>query len=33
MKAAGKPLRQIRTAIDQKYGHFGPGTPAPQPPA
>jgi hypothetical protein len=32
MKAEKKPLRQIRAAIDQKYGRFGPSTPTPMPP-
>jgi hypothetical protein len=33
MKAEGKPLATIRTAIDQKYGKYGPSTPTPQPQA
>jgi hypothetical protein len=33
MKTEGKALREIRAYIDKKYGHFGPGTPTPQPPA
>jgi hypothetical protein len=33
MKVEGKSLRTIRTAIDQKYGKFGPTTPTPFPPA
>ncbi|MBI2456480.1 MAG: hypothetical protein HYV46_10160 [candidate division NC10 bacterium] len=32
MKAEKRPLRQIRAAIDQKYGRFGPSTPTPMPP-
>jgi hypothetical protein len=28
----GQPLRQVRTAIDAKYGSKGPATPTPMPP-
>ena len=33
MQKAGKPLREIRAAIDGKYGRKGPATPTPMPPA
>jgi len=33
MQADGKPLKAVRTAIDQKYGPIGLPTPTPQPPA
>jgi len=33
MRAEKKTLREIRAAIDKKYGKFGPGTPTPLPPA
>jgi hypothetical protein len=32
MQKAGKPLREIRAAIDGKYGRKGPATPTPMPP-
>jgi len=31
MKAEGKPLAEIRAAIDAKYLSFGPPTPTPRP--
>jgi hypothetical protein len=31
MQAEGKPLKAIRTAIDEKYGSIGLSTPTPQP--
>lgn len=31
MRGAGKPLREMRAAIDAKYGKSGPSTPTPQP--
>jgi hypothetical protein len=31
MRAAGKPLRAVRAAIDAKYGGSGPPTPTPLP--
>ncbi|MBI4498039.1 MAG: hypothetical protein HY689_09095 [Chloroflexi bacterium] len=33
MIAEGKPLREIRDAIDRKYAQYGPGTATPRPPA
>jgi hypothetical protein len=32
MQAEGKPLKTIRTAIDEKYGPAGLPTPTPMPP-
>jgi hypothetical protein len=32
MQAEGKPLKAIRTAIDEKYGLMGLPTPTPEPP-
>jgi hypothetical protein len=32
MQAEGKPLKAIRTTIDEKYGPRGLPTPTPQPP-
>ncbi|MBI1727243.1 MAG: hypothetical protein HYR50_08230 [Candidatus Rokubacteria bacterium] len=32
MRRAGKPLREIRAAIDAKYGSKGPSTRTPMPP-
>jgi hypothetical protein len=32
LQAAGKSPRQIREAIEQRYGELGPGTPTPWPP-
>jgi hypothetical protein len=32
MRKAGKPLREVRTTIDAKYGRKGPSTPTPMPP-
>jgi hypothetical protein len=31
LKAEGKPLAAIRSAIDEKYVRFGPATPTPRP--
>jgi hypothetical protein len=31
MKGEGKPLSDIRAAIDEKYLRFGPPTPSPRP--
>jgi hypothetical protein len=31
MKQQGKPLREIRAAIDARYGRSGPATPTPEP--
>ncbi len=31
LKAEGKPLPAIRSAIDEKYLRFGPATPTPRP--
>jgi hypothetical protein len=33
LHAQGKTPRQIREAIEAKYGDLGPGTPTPWPPA
>lgn len=33
MREQGKSLREIRTYIDGAYGHFGPSTNTPYPPA
>jgi hypothetical protein len=33
LKAEGKPLKEIRAYIDQKYSKYGPATPTPRPPA
>jgi hypothetical protein len=33
MKNAKKTLPEIRGAVDQRYGKFGPSTPTPRPPA
>jgi hypothetical protein len=33
MKAEGKPLPEIRAAIDRKYAKYGPATPTPRPPS
>jgi hypothetical protein len=32
MQAEGKPLKVIRSAIDEKYGPIGLPTPTPEPP-
>jgi hypothetical protein len=32
MEREGKPLKAIRSAIDEKYGPIGLSTPTPQPP-
>jgi len=32
MRGAGKPLREVRVAIDAKYGKSGRSTPTSQPP-
>jgi hypothetical protein len=32
MQAEGKPLKAIRTTIDEKYGTTGLPTPTPEPP-
>ncbi len=31
LKRQGRPLREIRKAIDAKYSKYGPGTPTPLP--
>jgi hypothetical protein len=33
LHAEGKPLREIRSFIDEKWGKAGPATPTPLPPA
>jgi hypothetical protein len=33
LHAQGKTTREIRVAIEAKYGELGPGTPTPWPPA
>jgi hypothetical protein len=32
LRKAGKTLREVRAAIDAKYGAKGPATPTPMPP-
>jgi hypothetical protein len=33
MQQAGKPLSEIRVAIDRTYSKYGPPTPTPMPPS